>query len=75
MARHMPELERWFHYRNLDVSTVKILVQRWRPDLTPGINKRGAHLALEDIRDSIEELRYYRTHFLSVPDEGSPLTG
>jgi oligoribonuclease len=65
MARHMPELEAFFHYRNLDVSTLKILMQRWRPDL-PEAPKQGAHQALEDIRESIEELRHYRTHFLRV---------
>ena len=65
MARHMPELERFFHYRNLDVSTLKILMQRWRPDL-PEAPKQGAHQALEDIRESIEELRHYRTHFRRV---------
>ena len=65
MARHMPELERFFHYRNLDVSTLKILMQRWRPDL-PEAPKQGAHQALEDIRESIEELRHYRSHFLRV---------
>lgn len=64
MARHLPELERYFHYRNLDVSTLKILVQRWRPDIAAGLRKRAVHLALEDIRDSIDELRYYREHFL-----------
>ncbi|WP_116367167.1 oligoribonuclease [Parahaliea mediterranea] len=64
LARHMPELERYFHYRNLDVSTVKILAQRWRPELSAGFSKSGAHLALDDIRESIEELRYYRQHFL-----------
>jgi len=65
MARHMPELETFFHYRNLDVSTLKILMQRWRPDL-PEAPKQGVHQALEDIRESIEELRHYRTHFLRV---------
>ena len=65
MARHMPELESFFHYRNLDVSTLKILMQRWRPDL-PEAPKRGTHQALEDIRESVEELRYYRAHFLRV---------
>ena len=65
MARHMPALETFFHYRNLDVSTLKILMQRWRPDL-PEAPKQGAHQALEDIRESIEELRHYRTHFLRV---------
>ena len=65
MARHMPALEKYFQYRNLDVSTLKILAQRWRPDL-PDLPKQGAHQALADIRDSIEELRHYRTHFLRV---------
>jgi oligoribonuclease len=65
MARHMPVLEKYFHYRNLDVSTLKILTQRWRPDL-PDLPKQGAHQALADIRESIEELRHYRTHFLRV---------
>ena len=63
MARHLPELEAFFHYRNLDVSTLKILAQRWRPDL-PGLNKKTAHLALDDIRESIEELQYYQTNFI-----------
>jgi len=63
MARHLPTLERFFHYRNLDVSTLKILAQRWRPDL-PGLSKQTSHRALDDIRESIEELRYYRQHFL-----------
>ena len=60
MARHMPVLERYFHYRNLDVSTLKILAQRWRPELEQGFVKTGTHLALDDIRESIAELRYYR---------------
>jgi oligoribonuclease len=66
MARYLPELEGWFHYRNLDVSTLKILVQRWRPELAAGVQKSGAHLALDDIRESIGEMRYYREHFLRV---------
>jgi len=66
MARHMPGLERFFHYRNLDVSTLKILMQRWRPDLEAGVTKTSAHLALDDIRESIEEMRYYRDHFLKL---------
>ncbi len=68
MIKHLPELEAHFHYRNLDVSTLKILMQRWRPELEAGLDKKGAHLALEDIRESIEELRYYREHFLQVND-------
>ena len=66
MARHMPELEPYFHYRNLDVSTLKILAQRWRPELLEGLVKTGAHLALDDIRESITELRYYREHFIKL---------
>jgi oligoribonuclease len=66
MARHLPALEAYFHYRNLDVSSLKVLMQRWRPELEAGIVKSGTHLALEDIRESIEELRYYREHFLRL---------
>lgn len=65
MMRHMPALANFFHYRNLDVSSIKILAQRWRKDL-PGLQKTTAHLALADIRESIEELKYYREHFLRV---------
>lgn len=64
LARYLPRLEAWFHYRNLDVSTLKILMQRWRPELAAGIQKTSTHLALDDIRESIAELRYYREHFL-----------
>lgn len=60
MVRHMPELEQFFHYRNVDVSTIKELVRRWQPQLLEGFNKQGAHLALDDIRESIAELKYYR---------------
>lgn len=60
LARHMPELEAYFHYRNLDVSSVKELVARWAPEILEGFKKRGQHRALDDIRESIEELRYYR---------------
>ncbi len=66
MARLMPELEAFFHYRNLDVSTLKELAQRWKPELLKGFVKKGAHLALDDILESIEELRYYREHFISL---------
>lgn len=66
MARHMPELEAYFHYRNLDVSTLKILMQRWRPALESGFTKTATHLALDDIRESIDEMRYYRDHFLAL---------
>jgi oligoribonuclease len=67
MARYMPRLEGWFHYRNLDVSTLKELCRRWQPDIAKGFGKRGAHTALADITESIEEMRYYREHFLIAP--------
>jgi len=63
MARYMPRLEAAFHYRNLDVSTLKELVKRWRPELAKGMTKHGKHEALADIQESIEELKYYREHF------------
>ena len=66
MARRMPRLEAFFHYRNLDVSTVKELARRWRPDVLATVTKQGSHLALEDIRDSIAELRHYREHFFRM---------
>ena len=66
MARGMMELEAWFHYRNLDVSTLKELVKRWRPELAKGLTKHGKHEALADIYESIAELKYYREHFLKV---------
>jgi oligoribonuclease len=66
MARYMPKLEAWFHYRNLDVSTLKELVKRWRPELAKGMTKHGKHEALADIQESIEELKYYREHFLRM---------
>ncbi len=64
LARWMPRLEAYFHYRNLDVSTLKELVRRWRPDLARGVVKQGKHEALADIYESVEELRYYRENFL-----------
>lgn len=64
MAREMPDLEHFFHYRNLDVSTLKILASLWAPAVAKGFNKDSAHLALSDIRDSIAELKWYREHFL-----------
>jgi oligoribonuclease len=66
LARWMPKLEAYFHYRNLDVSTVKELCKRWKPDVAKGVNKLAKHEALADIHESIEELRYYREHFLKV---------
>ena len=66
LARWMPKLEEWFHYRNLDVSTLKELVRRWRPDLARGLNKQGKHEALADIYESIDELKFYRDNFLKL---------
>ena len=66
MAREMPDLEAFFHYRNLDVSTLKILAAMWSPHVAAGVKKSSAHLALDDIRDSIAELRHYREHFLAI---------
>ncbi len=68
MARCMPELEAWFHYRNLDVSTLKELAKRWYPAIARGFKKDSTHLALDDIRDSIDELRYYREKLLAPRD-------
>lgn len=65
MARHMPELEKYFHYRNLDVSTLKELAVRWKPSALEGFSKKGSHLAMDDIRDSVNELRHYRTTFIA----------
>ena len=64
LARHMPTLEAWFHYRNLDVSSIKELVVRWKPQLMPGFQKKATHKALDDLRESIDELKYYREHFI-----------
>lgn len=63
LARYMPELESYFHYRNLDVSSIKELARRWRPDIAEGLTKQNTHKALDDIRESIMELRHYREHF------------
>lgn len=63
MVKYMPTLEEYFHYRNVDVSTVKELARRWAPEVLAGVKKRGTHQALDDIRESIEELRHYRKHF------------
>jgi len=70
MARLMPTLEAFFHYRNLDVSSLKELARRWAPATYAGFTKDSSHLALEDIRDSIGELRYYREHFLIAAEGG-----
>ncbi len=66
LARYMPRLEAYFHYRNLDVSTLKELVRRWKPEIAKGLAKLGKHEALADIHESIEELKYYREHFLKI---------
>ena len=67
LARAMPQLEAFFHYRNLDVSTLKELAKRWSPSIMDGFKKAGKHLAIDDIRDSIAELKFYRDHFLRLP--------
>ena len=66
LARHMPRLEAYFHYRNLDVSTLKELARRWKPGILAGLVKEGKHEALADIYESIGELKYYREHFLKL---------
>ena len=66
LARWMPELEDYFHYRNLDVSTLKELARRWRPELMKGVPKEGKHEALADVYESIMEMRYYREHFIKT---------
>ena len=64
LAHYMPELEAWFHYRNLDVSTVKELARRWKPEILEGFSKLSSHRALADIRESVSELQYYRRRFI-----------
>lgn len=71
MANYMPRLEAYFHYRNLDVSTLKELCKRWQPQIARAFHKRGAHTALADILESIDELRHYRDHFLVMPEPES----
>lgn len=66
MVRHMPALEAFFHYRNVDVSTVKELVRRWKPELLGQFTKKGSHQALDDIRESIAELQFYRRHVFTI---------
>ena len=66
MARYMPELEKYFHYRNLDVSTFKELARRWKPEIYSGFKKASRHEALADIYESIDELKYYREHFIKL---------
>jgi oligoribonuclease len=71
LARHMPTLEKFFHYRNLDVSTLKELARRWAPGIIPGFSKQGEHKALADIQESIRELAYYRRQLFVSPYNGS----
>jgi oligoribonuclease len=66
MARWLPRLEAYFHYRNVDVSTLKELARRWRPEVVEGFKKQQAHTALADIRESIDELKHYREHFIRL---------
>ena len=66
LCRYMPTLEAFFHYRNLDVSTLKILAERWAPQIKEGFQKKGTHQALDDIHESIAELQYYREHFIKA---------
>lgn len=72
LARHMPQLERFFHYRNLDVSTLKELARRWAPEVLRGFVKQGARLALDDIRESVRELQHYRAHFIAADYRAVP---
>lgn len=69
MYHYLPKLEAYFHYRNLDVSSLKIVANMWRPDIMAGFTKKEAHLALDDIRESIAELRYYRQHLIRAIGE------
>ncbi|WP_227430672.1 oligoribonuclease [Psychrobacter sp. I-STPA6b] len=69
LARQMPELEKFFHYRNLDVSSIKELCFRWRPDIMQSFEKNSSHLAMDDIRDSIRELKHYREHFFKLMEK------
>lgn len=66
LARHMPKLEAYFHYRNLDVSTIKELTRRWAPEIMKGFQKDSKHLAMDDIKDSIEELKFYRERVFKI---------
>ncbi|WP_417683047.1 oligoribonuclease [Pseudidiomarina aquimaris] len=69
LARYMPKLEAFFHYRNLDVSTVKQLAKYWAPEVAAGVKKQGSHTALADIRESIDELEHYRAHFFDIQSQ------
>ncbi|NQY51658.1 MAG: oligoribonuclease [Piscirickettsiaceae bacterium] len=69
IARCMPKLESYFHYRNLDVSSLKELARRWAPTIEKNFKKQSSHLAMDDIKDSINELKHYREYFINVPDK------
>ena len=66
LYRYMPELEKYFHYRNIDVSTIKELARRWAPDVYANVQKKETHQALDDVLESIEELKHYREHFIKI---------
>ena len=68
MARIMPKLEAYFHYRNLDVSSLKELARRWSPAVEKSFKKKSSHLAMDDVKDSIRELQHYREHFIKLPE-------
>lgn len=69
LSRQMPALEAFFHYRNLDISSINEIAKRWRPEILEGFKKQGSHLAMDDIKDSIAELRRYRNLFFNVPEK------
>ncbi len=75
LYRYMPRLEAFFHYRNLDVSTLKLLANRWHPEVLHGFSKQATHQAMDDIRESVAELRHYRAQFLHLPDPASEGAG
>ena len=68
LERYMTDLESYLHYRSIDVSSIKELALRWRPDVHDGVVKKGVHRAIDDIRESIEELKYYRAHFFRLDE-------
>jgi oligoribonuclease len=72
LVKYMPTLEAWFHYRNLDVSTLKELARRWRPEVYASFKKRQLHTALADVHESIDELVHYREHFLRAAPPAAP---
>jgi oligoribonuclease len=72
LVKYMPQLEAYFHYRNIDVSTLKELARRWRPELVSAFKKQQAHTALADVLESIDELAHYRAHFLQAPPTDAP---